>query len=415
MSGRPTARLGTFDAERWWRPADLAVLPAITIGDVAPAMEELLAGFCTPGDLLLTKHTIATSLRDQLAAAGVVFDHHVVAEPGPVEAAVLRDDVALTSIEKCTTLEPYAILPGTQALPGSWPRLEIVAKVNSKVWSNDLARSLDLPGTGVVVTTVEELSDAVTVLQPAVLKDPYGVSGRGALEIRDSRTLRAVLRTLAQQVAHGMRVEFLVQRKFEVRADFSAHVEIARGGAWRFRGIRRMMNRGFRYLGSGPPNAELRRVIEDTGYLSIIERVAIALAQAGYHGPAGVDSALLADGSVVPVLEINARQSLGLLSLKLDDFAMEAAGLRAHLRQCEVSVPPGTTIDDLISCLEDISYTGGERPGVVVLNGSRLRAPGGRIYFALICTDEHVTRLREWVFDAFAAAGARPRGVFRAA
>ncbi len=50
------ARLGTFDAEKWWRPTDLAELPAITRAgsdDAVAAMDELLAGFCAPGDRLI--------------------------------------------------------------------------------------------------------------------------------------------------------------------------------------------------------------------------------------------------------------------------------------------------------------------------------------------------------------------------
>ncbi|MDT7642816.1 MAG: hypothetical protein QOC83_7104, partial [Pseudonocardiales bacterium] len=43
-------RLGTFDAESWWRPADLAALPALGGGSdpAVDAMDELLAGFCDP-------------------------------------------------------------------------------------------------------------------------------------------------------------------------------------------------------------------------------------------------------------------------------------------------------------------------------------------------------------------------------
>src|SRR5690606_19912322 len=123
------------------------------------------------------------------------------------------------------------------------------------------------------------------------------------------------------------------------------------------------------------------------------------LADAGYWGPAGVDSMLLTDGTLIPVLEINARRSLGLLSLVLDRRARHH-GLRCQLWQADLAVPGGRTagagrtngpagpgVAELCAALrrDRVLYRGGPEPGVTVLSGSTLSAPGGRVYCALFC------------------------------
>ncbi|NUT50030.1 MAG: hypothetical protein HOV94_22375, partial [Saccharothrix sp.] len=56
---RPALRLGAFDAEGAWRPADLARLPAApSSGGQVEVMDELLAGLCAPGDTLVTRRPV---------------------------------------------------------------------------------------------------------------------------------------------------------------------------------------------------------------------------------------------------------------------------------------------------------------------------------------------------------------------
>src|SRR5262249_39792512 len=162
---------------------------------------------------------------------------------------------------------------------------------NSKTWSNALVQRLGLPGAGRVVRSIEELTEAVD--GPSVVKDPFGVSGRATLEVGTPGVLRAIARTLARQ---GKRIEIVLQPKDAQVADFSGHIEISRNGSWRLLGVQSMQNRGFRHIGSGPPSEELLASLD--GYQDVLAEVAQALIGVGYWGPAGVDSMLLADGSV---------------------------------------------------------------------------------------------------------------------
>ena len=85
-------------------------------GSAAEAMDELLAGFCEPGDLLLTRHLIALEIRDGLAACGISFDNHALAGEGTVESLALRDFHAVELVAGRDRLDPYAVLPDTVAL-----------------------------------------------------------------------------------------------------------------------------------------------------------------------------------------------------------------------------------------------------------------------------------------------------------
>ncbi|MFC4465766.1 hypothetical protein ACFPH6_14755 [Streptomyces xiangluensis] len=427
MTAVRTAHWGTFDAERWWRPSKLATLPAVAAprgAAAVAAMDELLAGFCAPGDLLVTRHPVARELLDGLAGCGITFEHHAVAAAAPgtdletVDQLITADRAALERIGGCAVGRPYAVVPGTAALAGrlGWsdqlPPVAAVAEVNSKSWSNDLVRKLGLPGAGRMVRSVGELADAVADYGwPAVVKDPYGVSGRDTLEIPTPGVLTAVQRTLRRQSEAGKNVELVVQPKFTVRRDFSGHVEVSRAGGVTVLGVQIMTNQGFRHAGSRPADPAFLGFLETNGYFDVLTEVADAVADAGYWGPVGVDSMILADGTSIPVLEINARRSLGLLSLSLDQ-QVRGSGLRCHLRQLDLAVPAGLGIGALCAALrrDGYLYRGDSRPGVTVLSGSALSHPGGRVHCAVFCGPDGPEPLQRRVAVAAAAAGMTPRG-----
>nr|WTA64364.1 hypothetical protein OHB51_17615 [Micromonospora sp. NBC_00855] len=431
-----TFHLGTFDSERWWRPPDLAVLPAVVLGGgVTATMDELLAGFCAPGDLLLTRAPLAPALRDGLAALGIDVTQRTVGtsetltagtppdSSDTIEDLVLRDPPLLGLLAGYDVVSPYAVLSDTTRLAdrigatNRLPSAATVARVNSKSWSNAVADRLGLPGTGEVVRSVDALTAAVQRTGfDAVVKDPYGVSGRGALAVRTPGVLAAIRRTLERQVAAGRRIELLVQPRYARRCDFSAHLILEPDGGWELLGVQAMTNREFRFIGSRPAAPAFVDRLDASGYLDAVAEVAKALAGEGYWGPVGIDSMLQSDGEVIPILEVNARRSLGLLALLLDHRVRDE-GLRCYLWQIDLSVAPGRDIDALVTALraDGVAYRGGSGPGVVVLSGSGLRAPGGRVHCALLCRPDDLAATQARMLAAVAAAGMTPRGVVDAA
>ncbi|MEU8890502.1 hypothetical protein [Streptomyces sp. NPDC048442] len=425
LRSRGTARFGTFDAERFWRPPSLARLPSLAGAEahtVVGGLDEVLAAACRPQDLLVTRNTLAPAQLEALGAAGLTFQS-VAAGPAAaddtgatVEEAISGDLALCHALASAADIQPYAVLPATAQLlrqlpgtAGALPPLSVVQQVNGKVWSSELAARLELPGAGTVVRSSAELAVAGQELQGTVLvKDPYGVAGRGTVEVAGPGALRRLVRRLQAQEDEGLRTELVVQRRYERALDFSAHLEVRRDGTWSLRGLQGMTNGGYRHAVSHPVPPDLPAELDRRGYRAVLEKVARALAAAGYFGPAGIDSMLLADGGWLPVLEINARMSMGLLTLELDERA-RTHGLRAHLWQQDMFVDHGADVTSLLSALrtEGLLYGGDARPGVLPLSGGSLCAPRGRLVCAAFCAPDDFPALRGRTESCAAAAGIR--------
>ncbi|MFF2900825.1 hypothetical protein [Streptomyces sp. NPDC057966] len=420
---RGTARFGTFDAERLWRPASLARLPSLVGTEartVVAGLDETLAAACRPDDLLITRGTLAPAQLEALGAAGLTF-RSAVAGPAAtddvgaaVEEAIAEDPALCRAVATAADVQPYAVLPATTQLlrqhpdrADELPNPSVVQQVNGKAWSSELAAALELPGAGTVVRSADELAAAVQRLQGTVLvKDPFGVAGRGTVEVTGPGALRRLVRRLRAQEDEGLHTELVVQSRYERAQDFSAHLEVCRDGTWFLRGLQGMTNGGYRHAVSHPVPPDLPAELDRRGYPAVLEQVARALAGAGYFGPAGIDSMLLADGGWLPVLEINARMSMGLLTLELDE-RVRAYGLRAHLWQQDMFVEHGTDVTTLLSALSaaGLLYGSGARPGVLPLSGGSLCTPRGRLVCAAFCAPGEFPALRARTENCAAAVG----------
>ena len=310
----------------------------------------------------------------------------------------------------------YAVRAHTAAavrrlgLRAAIPAVEVVARVNSKVWSNDLVRDAGLPGGAALATTPEQVRRLVEAARgEVVLKDPYGVAGRGALRLTNPRVLDTVVRHLERQAARGARVELLVQPFFETASSFSTHVEVDPGGALRWWGVQHVDNAEFAYRGSGPLPPDQHATLDTPAHREVIARVGAALAAEGYTGPVCVDGLWLRDGTVVPVLEVNARRSMGLLNLHLDRRA-RAVGLRSWLRCRATPVRPGDVMARLLSALDEANLLfRGDGPGVLPLASGTLTPPRGRLFFAVFASDDAArVALEAQVGDMLIAAGGAP-------
>ncbi|WP_424187012.1 hypothetical protein ACOBQX_04035 [Actinokineospora sp. G85] len=402
-----TLRLGAFDAERRWRPAGLATLPSAPgagADPVSAAMDELLAVTCEPGDVLVTGSDVPPSWVDALAGAGVEFEHRVAPEGGStVEERLLADPPAEL---RGRAFAPYAVDSGTAGLVRALdlrpvpPDLGVVRAVSSKSWSNALVGELGLAGAGVVVSSVPELVREVAALDgaPVLVKDPFGVAGRGTLPIASPRVLRSVSRVLAKQVERGARVEVLVQPRFDQVADFSAQFSVRAGGRVDWHGTRLIDNSGFSYTGSRPLSPGLAARLAALGYRAVMTEVGGALADAGYHGPVCVDSMLLRDGTLVPVLEVNPRMSMGLICVLAE---------RGLGRPVRLAVRPAGVRDGFESVARGLGEAGvllrRGGTGVLPLAAGTLGTARGRLYCAVVARDEAEDRALDAALDSVVA------------
>lgn len=256
-------------------------------------------------------------------------------------------------------LSPYAITADTEdylhaAGPfGSLPDLETVVRVNSKIYSNRLLAAIGEKCYGSEVNSAAEMEAAGNMLLergPYLLKDPFGVSGKGNLLIDSEAMQRRIADHLYKQERSGLRSQFLLEPLLSRAIDFSSHWFIRENGEKEFISVQRMMNQQQNYGGSIRADEALVRVLENAGYFHVMEQALRILVEDGYHGFVCFDSMILEDGDVVPIVEINARKSMGLINAYLDK-TWETHGHAGWLTFLSLGLPEGFKLGKLLDVL----------------------------------------------------------------
>jgi hypothetical protein len=424
---------GTPGAEAFWEDPGLARLPALPPplpDDAILGMDELLLALCQAGDALVTLRPFepahATYLRD------LGFDAALHACRPEAEAPVCRELAAdeelswLRDVARGAALRPWAVTPHTIALcerlgiEEPLPAVEVVRRVNSKIWSTRLRDRLGLANPGIVVEGADELLSAAARLGEAiVVKEEHGVSGSGSVPVTSSARLERLAAALRAQEARGRRVVLVVEPLFERAFDCSAQLTVTRDGRVTLESIQGMHNRGFAYGASVPPEAKLLVILERAGYRAIVEDAARAVHSEGYFGPVCIDSLVTAAGEVVPIVEINARQSMGRVNQRLDERFQES-GRRSWLTAERVLASEPAGGSRLLDALDErgLLWRPGAPGGVVPLGLRSLPHGGGtgdgttragRLWLAVPHEDPgEVPRALAPLRDALGALGYRP-------
>lgn len=326
---------GTPGAEAFWEEPGLARLPSLPAplpDDAVVGMDELLLALCEPGDALATLRLFDPTHTAYLQDLGFAADLHACGpEAAPPACRALAADGEIPWFREAArniasiALAPWAVTSHTAALrerlgtTAPLPDPEVVRRVNSKVWSTRLRDRLELPNPGVVIERAEELTPAAARLGgPVVVKEAQGVSGSGSMAVESPERLERLATALRAQEARGRRVSLVVEPLFERAFDFSAQLTITRDGQVTLDSIQGMHNRGFAYGASAPPGPELLAALDRAGYEATVLAAGRELHAEGYFGPACVDSLVTREGEVLPIVEINARQSMGRINSRLD-------------------------------------------------------------------------------------------------
>ncbi|UNK15919.1 hypothetical protein MNQ98_15280 [Paenibacillus sp. N3/727] len=288
---------------------------------------------------------------------------------GDLRQTQSKDEAMFTCAVK--NLSPYAITADTEdylhaAGPfGPLPDLETVVRVNSKMYSNRLLARIGEKCYGTETNSAAEMEAAGNALLkrgPYLLKDPFGVSGKGNLLIDSEAMHRRIAEHLHKQEGSGLRSQFLLEPLLLKDTDFSSHWFIGENGEMEFISVQRMINHQQNYGGSIKADEAFIRQLENASYFSVMEKALRLLADDGYHGFVCFDSMILEDGEVVSIVEINARKSMGLINAYLDK-CWETYGLAGWLTFLSLGLPEGFAIGRLLHALR--------------VSGLLLTAPGG--------------------------------------
>ncbi|HEX3044097.1 MAG TPA: hypothetical protein VHY08_05025, partial [Bacillota bacterium] len=329
--------MGEFNSEKYWRKENSAKLPEMpdkSSLDIILSMDELLFPFCKTGDILATRYPFNPAFKEYLGALG--FDFIVNGPSSPPKPADRERSIFQIMIEdpdKMNELRlklspqsgfcPYSLVSYADLLVDELnlgfrgPELDTVKEVNSKVYSCNLSRNLNLPYHGEIVSECLELREKGAKLLehgPFLIKDPYGVSGKGNLRIDSISVFERIVKHLENQENKGFLCEFVLEPLWDKDIDFSCDFTIHENGDLQIISIQKMINEKFAYLGSMTADQAFIDNITRKGYLETIGEITRMIYHDGYFGPVCVDSMVLTSGDIVPVIEINARKSMGFIN-----------------------------------------------------------------------------------------------------
>ncbi len=429
----PRVFCGTFEAEAYWREPDLARLPSLvdrSASRVVEAMDEMLFAFCDAGDCLLTVKRLDDAHTEYLHDIGFTFhpnqfdlvwntDEEVrqAGAPSPPSIFQRMGDERFSQrlaafLPHGARLEPFAVLPGASevaqrfGLAAAFPPQEVIRRVNTKVYALELRERLEIPNPGVIVEDIGSLSEAGSILLcrgPFLVKDDYGVSGKGNQLIETERAMQRILRYVSGQISNGKRLRFVLEPYLEKHSDFSCQFQIDEGGGITVISVQELLNNGLAFGASCSASPELLEILDRAGYFNLIERMGSLMHGDGYHGDVCVDSMILRDGQLAPLVEINARKSMSLIKHAVDRHlaTREVEGRLTYVSTLSHRPFTFAAVLELLD-REGLLFTADRTSGVLPLTSRTMSAgqamtPGkgtkGKLYMATVfeTPEEHRT------------------------
>lgn len=272
-------------------------------------LSEKLLWLAREGDALLADEPWAETLVNEARARGVELVSHARAEN---QAHRLFTPWGWT---------PSALRVGEDAGASVEPLpFEVVARVNSKLWSHALEVELGVAIEGAATaSTLEELNEAARRACPGVddkwvVKSPYGFAARERVLGRGPAVDGAQAAWVVKRLARGETLIF--QPWLEVLREYGVVAEVARGGSHTILGVSDLQTNGAGtgtgYVLGRPPSPGRMKELE--GVASV---VCGRLHAEGYHGPVGIDAIEHARG-LHPLLEVNARYTMGFIAVAVE-------------------------------------------------------------------------------------------------
>ncbi|MEU7689922.1 ATP-grasp domain-containing protein [Microbispora hainanensis] len=327
----PLAFLCNFEVEAQWARHHVGLpAPAAAPTAIVQRMEELGILLAGPGDVLVVKHAPDEGyLRYLEEDLGVGLPEVLVPESTTPDRSTAEDLLnSPRALDRLSLLgrrgaqlmpmgtsEHEEKLAVSAQVPLAVPDAATFERVNSKIYSRRITEELGLPAVpGWCCESLGELRDALAeaagASKPVVVKDAYGVSGKGLVVLDTPAKADRLLRIVERRAARtgDDRLAVVVERWIPKRADLNYQITVDRRGDVRFDFVKQALTeRGVHQGHLMPPelgadqHALLRRAAAEVGG---------RLAADGFSGVAGIDAIVAEDERVYPVLEINARLNM---------------------------------------------------------------------------------------------------------
>lgn len=335
----PLVFLGNFEVENHWALGEPA-LPRVAShagSAVVNRMDEFTLLLGGKGDHVVLKTALDVGYRDYLEGLGLALPTvHVVAGQDPqrtVSEDALADPALLGALAGLTAegarLTAHGIsaveeqLAARTGLALAAPAAAVCKRVNSKVYSRRLSDELGIrQARGWACETLEELAEAVAAAgglldagRKVVLKDAFGVSGKGIVVLDSAARLGRLHRMAVQQAEKAARAgggaprtALVLEEWVAKRCDLNYQFTVGRDGSVHFDFVKELLTEGGVHKGHRIPARLSDRQVEEIAATAL--RLGERLAADGYYGVVGVDAMVDPDEGLYPVIEINARNNM---------------------------------------------------------------------------------------------------------
>ena len=436
--------LGSFDSERFWRAPTLSQLPSVVDAQadaIVAVMDELMFAAChAEGGLLVTRRPMDKTHVDYLRETGFRFSRNE--KPVETDETISGNDAICGLLQAAANrayfselfsglggLSPYSVLPTTQpfcqhyGIAQKIPSIEAVRKANSKLFSHALEIEELGEWHGETIDSAAELEKVGKHLlknTTILIKDDFGVSGKGNLLVDSPQLLERISRHIGKQEKNGKQTRFLLEPLLDKALDFSCQLEIGPTGEVTIISVQKMVNAGFAFSAIQTAEPMFMEGLDKAGYLDKMQTVAAGLYREGYFGPVCIDSMLLKDGSIRSLVEINARQSMGFINHHIDRF-LEPFSIQGSLLFFSLGLTKPVEFDEVLHTMrEEVILFQPDRPeGILPLSAHTLSVNRktqtnsdtpykGRFYASLVATDPLARLgLKEKMEQVFAKLGIR--------
>lgn len=416
----PLVFLGNFEVEDQWAEGE-AGLPRTgfrSSAAVVNRMDEFAVLLAGAGDHVVLKAAPDEAYLAHLDELGVALPRVLTVADNDPEQTVTRDALADPALlatlgelaGRGAMLSPHGTsvleekLAQRSGLPLASPPAALCKAVNSKIYSRRVADDAGLRQVaGWTADTLAELESAVeearsllTFGRRVVVKDAFGVSGKGIAVIENGERLDRLHGMIRRRAAKSGddRVSLLIEEWVDKRADLNYQFTVARDGSVHFDFVKEAITEGGVHKGHRIPAGLDER---QTGEVEKSARVlGERLAADGFHGVVGVDAMVDPDGRLYPVIEINARNNMSTYQVRLQETFI-AGGQVALARQYPLRLSRRLPYERLRRVLDGLLLAGPGGSGLLVNNfatvnaGARKERGGsfdGRLYGLLLADNQ---------------------------
>jgi|GEM_PF-2286317 len=256
---------------------------------------------------------------------------------------------------------------------GRWigPPARLSVELNSKVATRKLCEEIGFPvSDGTICEGLDAVRRACAELEGRhpgarlVVKTAYGSSGKALFHIHRGSDLEMLLGYFQRQISRGVGQPVVtVERWHQVERHLTAQLWLGGTNCEILAMTEQRITDAGVYRGSRLHPDLPEPLI--AAYSERLQQLGKSLHTRGYRGFIGVDSILDEDGTLIPVIEINARLTMVTYLLKIRKRQLERGFSRMETQSYDFKLHPGAQFTDLAEKIKSIRLSA-EQGGVFV-------------------------------------------------